>query len=155
MTAAIAIAQGLAPLSEWDHEPIDAYTTKAGAAGSVAWNVLTHSQGAGPDIARMVGPEGHRRPGPKGMDAEDVWQFVWELVGDAAEIGYVLAQIETSGFDRQWEGAKLRTSDAARAIAALLRIDLIEDGQTFDPEWRTKLDAQWQAERAARKPVAA
>ena len=112
----------LGPIEAWsdnetDGDAISLYTTKAAAAGSVAWAVLTHSQGLGPDIARMIGPLSARRPLPKGMDSEDVYGFLWELVEAAAEIGYVMAQIETGGFDRQWPGARLRTSDLARAMS--------------------------------------
>jgi hypothetical protein len=132
------------PLSEWDTDDTDGFITKAAAAGFVTWNVLTHSAASGPDIARLVGPEGHRHPRPKGLDAEDLYQFLYDLITEAGEVGYTLAQIDTRGFEPKAQ--KLRTVDLARAVAALLRIDLVEDGATFDPDYRAKSEA---AEKAA------
>lgn len=131
----------LEPISDWDHEPTDAWTTPGRLAGSVAWNILTHSQGAGPDITRMIGPEGNRRPLPEGFDSEDAWAFVYELIEDAGEIGYTVAQIETRGFALPWETGKLRCSDLSRAVAALLRIETVETDEAFDPEWLAKANA--------------
>lgn len=147
MTAA---TQKIEPMSNFDTDPIDNYSTKAALAGHVAWDVLTHSQGDGPDIARMTGPEGNRRPLPKGMDAEDMWTFVFDLVTSAGEIGYAVAQIETAGLERRWEdAAKLRTVDLARAVAGLLRIDLVEDDEAFDPGWLARVNAEYEARKAA------
>jgi hypothetical protein len=139
----------LEPISPWDaDDPVTDYSTRAAAAGSVAWAALTHSQTHGPDIARIVGPEGNRSELPAGADAEDVYQFLYDLIQDAAEIGYATAQVELSGFGPAYGPSKVRTGDLARAVAALLRMDLIEDGQTFDPKYREAMAA------AARSPIA-
>jgi hypothetical protein len=137
--AAKTTAQAIVPITEWDPDPITDYTRPADAAGGVAWAALTHSQGLGPDIARMTGPEGDRAVGPEGMDSEDVYQFLWDLVGSAAEIGYAVAQIETSGIDWPHDGAKIQTSDLARAVSALLRVELVADGARFDPGYRERI----------------
>ena len=130
------------PITEWDPDPITDYRRLADAAGGVAWAALTHSQGLGPDIARMIGPEGDRRPGPEGMDSEDVYQFLWDLIYAAAEIGYTVAQVETSGIDYPHDGAKLDTSDLAHAVSALLRVEVVEDGARFDPGYRERINAR-------------
>ena len=148
MTTATAPVE---PIAEWEDDPFAGHGTRASAAGAVAWNVLTHSQSDGADIARIIGPTHERTPLPVAMDAEDMWQFVFDLIQEAAWVGYTVAQIDTSGLDRPWAGAELRTSDVARAVAALLRKDVIETNDTFDPEWLTKANAVYQA----RKVVAA
>ena len=137
MTTATA---SLTPMEDWDNEPLFPYVTPARAAGAVAFTLLAHSANLGPDIVRV-----RHAAEPDGLESDDMFGFLWDLIQDAAEIGYTMAQIKTDGFGLPYEGAEVRTSDMARAIAALLRRDLVEDGQPFDPEYREKRDSEGKA----------
>jgi hypothetical protein len=127
----------ITPLSEWDDEtPQQEYTTPRHAAGGVAWDLLTHEQGIGADIARI-----RMLALPEGAASEDMHGFLWDLITEAGEIGYIVAQIDIRGFDLPFDGAKLRTSDMARAVAALMRRQVVETDQPFQPDWPIKNDA--------------
>ena len=125
----------ITPLEDWDTESVSAYVTPAAAAGGVAFTLLAHSAGLGPDMVRLR----HATP-PDDLESEDLFAFMFDLIEDAAAIGYTMAQIKTDGFASPYDGADIKTSDMARAIAALLRTPTVEDGQAFDPEFRQRIN---------------
>lgn len=138
----IAVAAPVTPMSAWDISGIAEFTTPAAMAGSVAWDVLTHLQGSGADLARV-----HKLDLPAGCESEDMFDFLWSLVTEAGEIGYRVANINTTGFDLPHEGAGITQEDMARVLISLMRRKPVEDGEAFDPEWIEK--------RAARTAAAA
>jgi hypothetical protein len=133
------------PMHEFDDETmlVD-FTTKAGIAGAVAWDLLTHLQGFGNDLTRV-----DKLPLPEGAESEDMTDFLYSLVTEAGEIGYRVAQIDVSGFDLPWDSGRLRTSDLARAIAGLMNRRIVETEEAFDPDWLAKLPRRITAEEAA------
>jgi hypothetical protein len=44
---------------------------------------------------------------------------------------------------------EMRVNDVARAVAALMDTDLVEDGQAFDPDWSARRNAEQEATDAA------
>lgn len=132
-----ATAQGPAPLEAWDddQDDIESYTTLGHAAGSIAWKILTHAAGEhGPNVASNLALA-VRLPAPDGLDADgpDLYAFLWELVGDAARIGYTFAKMEAAmpGATRFGENGQRFTSEAAMAlgVAAVLGFDVVADRQ--------------------------
>lgn len=96
-------------------------------AAGIAWDLVVHDPGLGPDLARVRPIEL-----PHGADHEDMAYFLWELVGDAARAGYLVAKLDLSALDAQ----TITSADLSRAVAALLGRETVEDGATFDPESR-------------------
>ena len=143
----IAAAAPVTPLGDWDDEPcaITEFTTPAGMAGCVAWDVLTHLQGYGADMARAV-----KLPLPEGAESEDMHDFLWNLVTAAGEIGYRVANVNIAGFDLPSEKAKITEEDMARAVIALMRRKPVETEEAFDPDWIAKRDAKATAARMRR-----
>ena len=125
----------LTPLSERDTEDtLSEYRDDVAIAGSVVWELLVHDPVYGPDLARLA-----MIPTPKrlDLDADDVYAAMWDLITEAAELGYTMAKLDLTPFD----GAKVTSADVSRALAALLHRPTVEDGQPFDLEYRTKRDA--------------
>ena len=143
-TSAIA---PVTPMHAFDDEMmlVD-YTTKAGIAGAAAWDLLTHLPFFGNDLTRT-----DKLPLPEGAESEDMTDFLYSLVTEAGEIGYRVAQIDVSGFDLPWDSGRLRTSDMARAIAALMNRRIVETEEPFDPDWLSKLPRRTTAEEEAAK----
>lgn len=148
-------ASQAAPLvpEDWDYDnsEISQFTNDAATAGAVAWDLISHSQGLGPDLLRA-----RRSNAPEGFESEDMFGFLFDLVELAAEIGFVYGKIDKAGFAPTWEGARLTSIDLARAIAALVREPLVENGQPFDPTYRARIaDFEGHPARKAAIPLTA
>lgn len=127
----------IAALEPWDDEDLGNHTTPMHGVASVAWQVLMHSQEQGPDIARVK-----RMPLAPDMDAEDMHGFLFDLVERAAEIAYVASKIDRTGFELPWDRGRVTVEDMGRAVAALMRIDVVDDETAFDLDYRAKRDAE-------------
>lgn len=125
MTTATAPVE-ITSVTGWRDLDGDGYTSGSGFAEAVAWTLLTHSARDIADLALVL-----RLPRPEGLEAEDMWSFVFELVESAATIGYLTAKIEpAAGEAPRWEeNGKLYLSveAVARAVGALIGTKLIED----------------------------
>jgi hypothetical protein len=139
----------LTPMSERDTEnTISQHRDDESIAGGVAWELLVHDAAFGPNLARLVSI-----PVPDGLDLddEDIEGALFALLTEAAQIGYRMARLDLSPFDRK----QVTTSDVARALAALLHRPTVEDGQPFDLEYLNKRAAAADAEyRQSVKAVA-
>lgn len=122
-------AADITPLDEgWeDDSTFGHWASPALASGSIAFQVLVHSQEHGPDMVRVA-----RSKLPAGLESEDLFEFLYILIGDAAKIGFMVRQIHGT-FDEDLEEGRI-----ARAVAQLLSIDIVETDQAFDPQWRAK-----------------
>jgi hypothetical protein len=127
------------PMSNWETERFDAFTSPSHAAGGVAWDILTHHLIMGPDMARTRAFDatdiGTRLPAD--ANSEDWYDFLWTLVW------------ETAGFARQDDGAALRLVDVAKAVAALLHFDVVDDDQPFEVGYMERVTREYEARRIA------
>lgn len=111
----------LRPVGPWEDERVAAYSSMSAAAGSVAYNILEHSVRDGADMARVSGSEP-----VAGLEVDDMSTFVWELIQDAARIGYLTAQIKVK------DDPDLTIHALALAVAALAGKEVLEMGQMFE-----------------------
>jgi len=113
-----------APAQDWSNEDFGEFFLAAGAAGSVAWGVLTHSIDNAADFTRVLAS-----PPPEGLESEDMLAWTWEIVTTAASIGYWVGKIDVAAFEDRTPGrdGKVKIVDMARAVASLARMPLVED----------------------------
>jgi hypothetical protein len=147
----VAIATApLTPMSERDTEnTISQYRDDESIAGGVAWELLAHDPAFGPDMARLDSVPGQDQ---MDLDGENIQGALWGLITEAGRIGYRMARLDLTPFDR----TEVSTSDVARALAALLHRPTVEDEQPFDLEYLEKRAAAADAEykRQSAKAVA-
>lgn len=120
----MATATAPVPAQDWTNEDFGEFFLPAGAAGSVAWNVLTHSIDHAAGFTRAF-----EAPRPDWVDGEDMLAWTWEIVTTAASIGYWVGKIDVGAFEDRTPGRddKVKIVDMARAVASLARMPLIED----------------------------
>ena len=118
----------------FDVEPIDLYRTPGDLAGTVAWEVLTHDPVYLGDFGRLRDVE------LAGLEHEDAWQFLFDVVTEAGRLGYLMAKIDLAAFHLPTYPAdygKVTTERVVRAIAALVGTTLAEDGLNPWPKGST------------------
>lgn len=123
----MATATAPAPLTPAEGRDKDtelsAYRDTREIAAGVAWDVVVHDPALGPDLARVRALEL-----PAGADHEDMADFLWELVGDAARVGYTVGRLDLPSIVNM---DSITSADLSRAVAALLGRATVEDGEAF------------------------
>lgn len=126
MAATATAPAEITPVDGWGALDGETYTSPSGFAEAVAWTVLTHSERDASDLALVL-----KLPRPKGLEAEDMWTFVFELVEQVATIGYLTAKIEPAAKETPRFGEDYKpymsVEAVGRAVAALIGIKVIED----------------------------
>lgn len=88
------------------------------AAGVAAWSVLAHHKDYASQIAALRA---------LANDGPDVWGFVWSVASEAARLGYLFAQLPTTG--------SMKDEQAARMLAAMADHRILPD--PAEPDERT------------------